>query len=74
LKNRNEILGLLGTLPQAPLAEMEELLLFIGRHSLAGRGIGFVDAHLLAAAFLAGCRLFTLDRRLRTIASGLGLT
>ena len=72
LSRRTEILGLLGALPRAPIATAEELLVFINRHRLAGRGIGYVDAHLLASAFLhPGLRLLTRDRRLHEAASAL---
>jgi len=72
LSKRTEILGLLGALPRAPIATAEELLVFIDRHRLAGRGIGYVDAHLLASTFLhPGLRLLTRDRRLHEAASSL---
>ena len=46
----------------------------IDRHALFGRGISYVDAHLLAAARLtSGSRLWTRDRRLQTLAIELGL-
>ena len=72
LLETGEVLGLLGALPRAPIATAEELLVFINRHRLAGRGIGYVDAHLLASAFLhPGLRLLTRDRRLHEAASAL---
>jgi predicted nucleic acid-binding protein len=72
LSKRKEILGLLGALPRAPIATAEEVLVFIDRHRLAGRGIGYVDAHLLASAFLhPGLRLLTRDRRLHEAANSL---
>ena len=49
LRNREEVLSLLGGLPVTPVATEEEVLLFVERHRLMGRGIGYVDAHLLAA-------------------------
>ena len=47
LRGRAEILRLLSELPQAPVASNAEVLAFIERRQLMGRGIGFVDAHLL---------------------------
>jgi hypothetical protein len=68
------LLHLLRTLPQAPAAEHDEVLFFIERHMLMGRGIGYVDAHLLAAVHLTpGLRLWTRDRRLHTTAAMLGV-
>jgi hypothetical protein len=56
------------------VASDEEVLHLIDRQTLFGRGIGYVDAHLLAAARLtAGTRLWTPDRRLQTVATQLGL-
>jgi predicted nucleic acid-binding protein len=72
LGKRAEILGLLAALPRAPMATHDEILRFISRHRLAGRGIGYVDVHLLASAFLQpGLRLLTRDRRLHETAIGL---
>ncbi|WP_158932598.1 hypothetical protein [Acidisphaera sp. S103] len=51
-----------------------EVLHFIDRHVLFGRGVGHVDAHLLAAVRLtAGAGLWTNDRRLHGVADELGL-
>ena len=73
LADRAQLLGLLQALPQAALADPAEILGFIDRHRLAGRGIGYVDVHLLASALLDRARLWTRDRRLAAIAAELGL-
>jgi predicted nucleic acid-binding protein len=74
LRNRTEVLALLKDLPRAVLATDEEVLFFIERYALMGRGIGYVDAHLLAAVTLGGgTRLWTRDKRLRTVADALAL-
>jgi len=74
LKNRSEILTLLQVLPQALLAEPQEVLLFIERYQLMGKGIGYVDMHLLAATTLTddAC-LWTRDKRLLQVAQALEL-
>lgn len=64
LRQRREVLGLLARLPAAPVTTSEELLGFIERHGLIGRGIGYVDVQLLASASLAAARLWTRDKRL----------
>lgn len=75
LRQRNSVLLDLYDLPQAPVATDQEVLHFIGQHALFGLGIGYVDAHLLAAARLtSGVSLWTRDRRLRGAAGQLGLT
>lgn len=49
LRQRNAFLSNLGDLPQATSASYGEVLQFIEREAQYGRGIGYVDAHLLAA-------------------------
>ena len=61
LRKRNAILELLGKLPAVPPAEDLEVLELIESRRLMGRGIGWVDAHLLAAAMIADVSLWTLD-------------
>lgn len=70
---RAGILGDLRLLPAAPLLAEGEVLELVERRGLAGAGIGWVDAHLLASALAAGVGLWTLDRRLAHDATRLGL-
>jgi len=75
LHGREVVLISLSDLPRADVATDAEVLHFIDRHDLAGRGIGYVDAHLLAAAALtADTRIWTKDRRLHAVAVRLELT
>ena len=72
---RDETLELLGQLPMSRVATHEETLAMIDRRKLAGRGIGYIDAHLLAAvALTTDARLLTNDKRLNTVADSLRLT
>lgn len=73
LRNRHEVLHLLGQLSAAHEASHGETLELVERRSLAGRGIGYVDLHLLASAALSGVPLWTRDRRLAEVAGELGL-
>ncbi len=74
LKNRNVVLSLLRDLPAVPVATDEAVLFFIERHGLMGRGIGYIDAHLLAAAVLAGnMQIWTRDKRLCAVAESIKL-
>lgn len=74
LQRRGELLALLAALPAAPVATQAEALAYIERHALAGRGIGFLDVHLLAATSLAGdAKLWTRDKRLAAVAASLNL-
>jgi predicted nucleic acid-binding protein len=74
LRPRDEMLALLQALPITGVVADDEVLELISQHRLFGRGIGYVDAHLLAAARLAtGTMLWALDRRLHDAANELGL-
>jgi predicted nucleic acid-binding protein len=74
LRRRDPFLTDLQDLPQAIVASDEDVLHLVDREALFGRGIGYVDAHLLAAARLtAGSKLWTRDRRLQAVAAQLGL-
>ncbi len=73
LRQRNVVLSALRDLPQAVSASNEEVLDFIELRALAGLGIGWVDAHLLASTQLTSATLWTRDKRLNTVAARLGL-
>lgn len=74
IKNRKEILSLLDALPKTTLAEQEEVLYFIEQNRLMGKGLGYIDAHLLASTQLSGIYLWTLDNNLKDAADGLNLS
>jgi predicted nucleic acid-binding protein len=74
LHRRSSILSDLDHLPLAVSAEHGEVLAFLEQHRLFGKGIGWVDAHLLASAALTRCRLWTLDSRLGDAAASLKLS
>jgi hypothetical protein len=73
LRNRSEIISLLQRLPGAIPAEPEEVMQLIEHHGLMGKGLGYVDMHLLASARLTGATLWTLDKRLNEVALKLGV-
>ena len=74
LKHRDEIVRALCDLPQATVAQDEEVLHFITQRSLFARGIGYIDAHLLASAHLTpGVLLWTRDQRLALAAHHLSV-
>ena len=69
LQNRQQLLQLWQQLDSLPTARHEEVLYFIEQHRLMGKGIGYIDAHLLASVVLdAGTKLWTHDKRLARIA------
>jgi predicted nucleic acid-binding protein len=71
LRNRSGVLSLLDALPQAVMAEHGEVMRFTDEQRLMGRGLGYVDAHLLASALLTGAPLWTRDRKLDKACAGL---
>lgn len=71
LKNRAEVLALLGRLPSVVLATQADVMTLIERRALHGSGLGLIDAHLLASAMLAHCRIWTTDKPLRAVAATL---
>jgi len=73
LRNRTAILSDLNALPAAVLASNLEVLYMIEDRRLRGRGLGWVDAHLLASALLSQCSFWTLDKKLASAAADLGL-
>ena len=74
LRNHRDVLRLLGDLSVAPAATDSEALVFIECRALMGRGIGYLDVHLLASVALCdGALLWTRDGRLAAAASELGL-
>ena len=74
IKNRKEILTLLEALPKTTLAEHEEVLYFIEQHQLMGKGLGYIDIHLLASAQLSEVLMWTLDKNLKDAADELNLS
>jgi len=73
LKNRNEILGLLQSLPATKVIEQDEFMEFVESRQLMGKGLGFVDIHILASAVLTEVLLWTGDKRLAKTAADIGV-
>jgi predicted nucleic acid-binding protein len=73
LKNRKEILSLLQLLPRATEANHEEVLQFIERNRLMGKGLGYIDVHLSASAVLTDVLMWSCDKRLNEANTELGI-
>lgn len=69
LRNRDVILSLLQTLPKAAQAEHDDVMTFIEKYHLMGKGLGYIDIHLLVSAVLSNISLWTLDKKLNGIAA-----
>lgn len=69
---RRDTLALLAQLEPLPVATDDELESLVERHALQDRGVGLVDVALLASVRLRpGTRLWTFDKALAEVASGL---
>jgi len=74
LKNRSEILSLLQALPMSIQAEHDEVMKLIENNQLMGKGLGYIDVHLLAAASLTEVLIWTIDKKLDDISQKMGLS
>lgn len=74
LQNRQQLLKLFGYLPYCTEASNEEAMYCLEQNQLMGKGIGFVDLHLLASALLTpNAKFWTRDKRLKNLADNLGI-
>ena len=71
LKNRDEILSLLNALPMSTVAGHEEVVYLVSDRKLFGKGLGWIDIHLLASALLSKSTLWTRDKVLAASARAL---
>lgn len=70
----DDLIALLTDLPAAGVVPHDDVLALVDRQALAGSGIGWVDAHLLASAAVERLPLWTLDRRLAATAGRAGVS
>jgi predicted nucleic acid-binding protein len=74
LQERAKTLALLDLLPQVRVAQLNEVRLMIEARRLYNRGIGLIDAHLIASVFInPSTLLWTRDKQLRKVAEGFGV-
>jgi predicted nucleic acid-binding protein len=74
LRDRVRTLTSLDMLPRVRVAQLDEVRQMIEARSLYSQGIGLIDAHLIASVFLGpGTLIWTKDKRLRGVASALGI-
>ena len=71
LKDRAVILSFLQLLPMSIESEHDEVLSFIENNRLMGKGMGYVDVHLITSAVLTGVPIWTLDKKLAQTADSL---
>lgn len=73
IRNRRQILQMLASLQPAAVASDDEVLTMIESRKLMGRGLGWVDVHLLASAVLSDCRIWSRDKQLLAAATTLNV-
>ena len=73
MPRRAEVLALFDQLPPATVLSHQEMLHFVDRHQLMGRGLGWIDLHLLASTLASRATLATRDGRLAQVAEALGV-
>ncbi len=74
ISNRKEVLSLLRTLRIIDLVLDEEVFLLIEDRKMFGKGLGFIDIHLLASALIHQVSIWTRDKSLKQIAKELGVS
>lgn len=75
MAGRRGVLSNLSRLPMVPVASPLEVMHLIEQRQIYGRGIGYVDVHLLASCLLeTGTLLWSRDKRLQKVAATLGLS
>jgi len=70
---RGKLLAAYAQMGQANTVAHPEVVAFVRARRLFGRGLGWIDVHLLASAILQRHRLWTADIRLAAVASELGI-
>ena len=73
ISNRKEVLSLLRTLKSIDLVLDEEVFIFIENRKLFGKGLGFIDIHLLVSALIHHVPIWTRDKSLKRVAEELGI-
>ena len=70
---RAKLLALYEQMHQASMVPHREVVAFVNNRGLYGRGVGWIDVHLLASAIVGRMQLWTADPRFSTVAKELGI-
>ena len=70
---RKQLLADYDQMHQAPVVPHDEVVAFVRERRLHGRGVGWIDVHLLASALVGRLQLWTADPRLTIVARELGI-
>ncbi len=70
---RRALLADFAAMHRAPTVSHAEVVVFVRQRRLHGRGVGWIDAHLLASALVGRLGFWTADARLAVVARELGI-
>jgi predicted nucleic acid-binding protein len=70
---RRQLLADYELMHHAPTVHHSDVVTFVRERRLHGRGVGWIDAHLLASALVGRVKLWTTDPRLAVVAKELGV-
>ena len=70
---RSRFLAAYERIYHAPTVDHHEVIAFVRGRNLPGRGVGWIDIHLLASAITGGLQLWTADPRFAAVAEELGV-
>ncbi|MEZ5070314.1 MAG: type II toxin-antitoxin system VapC family toxin [Bacteroidales bacterium] len=73
ISNREEVLSLLRTLLSSDPVLDEEVFILIEERKLYGKGLGFIDVHLLASALIHHTPIWTRNKSLKHVAGELSI-
>ena len=70
---RRKLLAAYERMPQAAMVPHRDVVRFVRDRDLQGRGVGWIDVHLLASAIVERLQLWTADPRFSAVANGFGV-
>jgi predicted nucleic acid-binding protein len=70
---RGKLLAAYERMHQAAMVPHHEVVAFVRNRDLHGRGVGWIDVHLLASAVVGRLQLWTADPRFSAVANALGV-
>src|SRR5450759_665990 len=70
---RKELLAAYQRMHQVAMVPHRDVVAFVRDRNLHGRGVGWIDVHLLASAIVGRLQLWTADQRLSAVANELGV-
>jgi predicted nucleic acid-binding protein len=72
--SRGKLLAAYERMPQADVVPHDDVVAFVRHRDLHGRGVGWIDIHLLASAIVGRLKLWTADPRFSVVATDLGVS